>query len=148
MKSVKTLVFLVLWAVCAKSQITIPSPSPFASVSSRVGLTNVSIEYYRPKLRGRQIFGSDDDVLVSYGKLWRTGAADGTVISLSTAVKIGGKVVPPGKYLILTIPEKEHWKFILYSDLLIDGANLSGTYKKENVALETTVPAIKTCNTV
>lgn len=132
----------------AQAQITIPSSSPAGSVYSQVGLTDVTIDYYRPKVRGRVIFGDGDYALQPYGSLWRTGAGDGSVLTISTDAKIAGQSITAGKYLILTIPGQEQWTFILYRDLGIDGANLSGNFQEEKVALKTMVKPYQTAETV
>lgn len=133
------LVLILGCSVIAQAQINVPAPSPLGKVVSMVGLTEITIDYNRPKVRGREIFGEGEDVVVPYGKLWRTGAADGTILTLSTEVTIAGTLLNPGKYLVLTIPDAKEWSFILYKDLDIDGANLTPNFKKEHVALETTI---------
>ncbi|UZR96815.1 DUF2911 domain-containing protein [Chondrinema litorale] len=148
MKKLQLTLITIFISTLAHAQITIPSPSPEGSVYSKVGLTDVTIDYFRPKVRGRKIFGSGEDALLPYGALWRTGAGNGSILTLSTDAKVANMLVDAGKYLILTIPEKNEWTFILYSDLFIDGANLSGNYKEENVVLKTTVKASKTAEEV
>lgn len=141
----KKLLFLFTFLSCfiTEAQITIPSPSPAGSVSSTVGLTNITIDYFRPQVRGREVFGTGENVVVPYGKLWRTGAGDGTIITFSTKVEIAGKSIDPGKYLVLTIPGEREWEFILYNDLFIDGANLTPNFKENEVALRMNVKPIK-----
>ncbi|MEJ2005644.1 MAG: DUF2911 domain-containing protein, partial [Cyclobacteriaceae bacterium] len=106
---------------CFQSQINIPMASPSGSVSSTVGLTDITIDYFRPGVKDRKIFGSGDDYLQPYGIVWRTGANNGTVLTLGTDVKIGGKDVAKGEYLIFTIPGETEWRFMLYDDLSIGG---------------------------
>lgn len=72
----------------------------------------VTIEYSQPSVRGRKIFGG----LVPYGKLWRTGANEATVIEFSRNVKINGKPVKAGKYAMFTIPGEETWTVILNNE--------------------------------
>lgn len=118
----KTIVILALAAMCtfAEAQVQTPLPSPKASVSSVVGLTEVKIDYYRPRLRGRKIFG-EKDVMYPYGTIWRTGANDGTKISFSTPVKVEGIEVAAGEYIIFTWPGAREWAVVLYSDASIGG---------------------------
>lgn len=122
----KTLFILALAALCtvSEAQVTAPLPSPAASVSSVVGLTDVKVEYYRPRLRGRKIFG-DKDVMYPYGTIWRTGANSGTRISFSDDVKVEGIDVPKGEYLILTWPGAREWTVSLYKDVRL-GGNTNG----------------------
>ena len=94
------------------SQIQTPAPSPATKVQQTIGLTDVTLEYARPSVRNRVIFGN----LVPYDKIWRTGANENSVITFSTSVKIGDADVPAGKYSIYTVPNKDSWEFILYSD--------------------------------
>ena len=94
------------------SQIQTPAPSPATKVQQTIGLTDVNLEYARPSVRNRVIFGN----LVPYDKIWRTGANENSVITFSTSVKIGDANVPAGKYSIYTVPNKDSWEFILYSD--------------------------------
>lgn len=125
----------------AEAQISTPIPSPEGSVSSTVGLTDVTIEYYRPKMKGRQIFGSGDGYLEQYGSIWRTGANSGSKLILSTDAKIAGTDVKAGEYLIFTIPGENEWSFMLYSDLSI-GGNVSA-YDEANEVLRATVKPTK-----
>ena len=95
-----------------KLKITTPQPSPIAKVEQRVGLTDISIEYSRPGVRGRTIFGD----LVPYGKIWRTGANANTKITFSTDVTIDGKLLEAGSYGIYSIPNKDVWEVLFYSE--------------------------------
>ena len=94
------------------SQIQTPAPSPATKVQQTIGLTDVTLEYARPSVRNRVVFGN----LVPFDKIWRTGANENSVITFSTSVKIGDADVPAGKYSIYTVPNKDSWEFILYSD--------------------------------
>jgi hypothetical protein len=104
----------VLHAQEAK-KIEFPQPSSSASVKERVGVTDVSIEYSRPNVRERKIFGG----LVPYGAVWRTGANAATKITFSTDVKLGGSPVPAGSYALFTIPGETEWTVILSK--VVDG---------------------------
>ena len=116
----------------SEAQINLPPPSPAGSVSSKVGLTDVSIDYARPKVKGRQIFGEGSDFLQPYGQVWRSGANQGSVIKFSTDVTLAGKAVAAGEYLIFTIPGKDEWQFMLYSDLSL-GGNVAGYDESKEV---------------
>ena len=94
------------------SQIKTPRVSPASAVEQMVGLTEIEVEYSRPSKRGRDIFGN----VVPYGKIWRTGADNCTTISFSTDVVIDSQTIQSGKYSIFSIPNKESWDVILYSD--------------------------------
>jgi hypothetical protein len=94
------------------AQIQTPQPSPYSKLEQMVGLTDVSIEYSRPGMREREIFGN----LVPYGKVWRTGANANTKITFSDDVKIAGKELKKGTYALYTIPNKDSWEILFYSD--------------------------------
>tara|TARA_A100001011_G_scaffold148842_1_gene156986 strand:- start:7825 stop:8679 length:855 start_codon:yes stop_codon:yes gene_type:complete len=94
------------------SQIKTPRVSPASEVEQMVGLTEIEVEYSRPSKRGRDIFGN----VVPYGKIWRTGADNCTTISFSTDVVIDSQTIQSGKYSIFSIPSKESWDVMLYSD--------------------------------
>jgi tetratricopeptide (TPR) repeat protein len=114
------------------AQIETPQPSPFSKVEQKVGLTDVSIEYSRPGMRDREIFGN----LVPFGKVWRTGANANTKITFSDDVKIAGKELKKGTYALYTIPNKDSWEILFYSD-----SNNWGTPEKwddNKVALKAT----------
>ena len=130
---------LIVWV--AGAQIQTPQPSPQGSVYSKVGLTDVTIEYFRPKVKGRKVFGTSNEHMHKYGELWRTGANSGSKLTVSTDAKIAGQDVKAGTYLILTKPGQDEWELILYSDLSI-GGNMS-KFKEENVVLSTKVKVTK-----
>ncbi|MEM7107639.1 MAG: DUF2911 domain-containing protein [Bacteroidota bacterium] len=140
----KKIAFLLLFIVCVawhtNAQINIPQPSPAGSVYSRVGLTDITIDYFRPKVKGRKIFGEGSDFLQPYGILWRAGANSGSKLTLSTDVEIGGKKVEAGEYLIFMTPGKDQFEFRLYSDLSL-GGNVAG-YEKSKEVLSVTAKAL------
>ena len=102
--------FTMVYSVNA--QIKTPQPSPTGKIEQVVGLTNVSLEYSRPAMRGRTIFGD----LVPYGKLWRTGANKNTTITFSDDVTLDGQTLKAGSYAIFTTPNAESWDVVFYSD--------------------------------
>lgn len=99
-------------------QIQMPQASPSAKISQKIGLTDVTVDYSRPSMKGRKIFGE----LVPYGDVWRTGANAATVISFSTDVKIEGRDLPAGTYAIYSIPGKDEWTMIISSNTKLWGA--------------------------
>jgi hypothetical protein len=129
----KSLLVVAFAIVCilADAQVQTPAASPAASVSTTVGLTDVKIDYSRPRSKGRKIFGdAASGALVPYGAIWRTGANNGTKISFSDDVKVEGVAVPKGEYLLLTWPGATEWTVSLYKDVSIGGN--TDAYKKEN----------------
>jgi hypothetical protein len=116
----------------ASAQIETPAASQLAKFSQKVGLTEVSIEYSRPSMNGRKIYGN----LVPFGSLWRTGANMATKLSFSDDVKIGGKDLKAGTYALFTIPGKDEWTIILSTNINQGG---TGSYKEAEDALRVTV---------
>lgn len=108
----------------AFSQLVLPQPSPKASVMQVVGVTELSVTYSSPAVKGRVVWGD----LVPYDEVWRTGANSATEISFSTAVQIAGNQVKAGKYALFTIPGRDNWTIILNSN---EGQWGSTNYKKE-----------------
>lgn len=90
-------------------KIEFPAASPAATVKQRVGLTDIEINYSRPSMRGRAVFGQ----LEPYGAVWRTGANSATKLTLSTAAKFNGTEIPAGTYALFSIPEKGDWTIII-----------------------------------
>ena len=118
-------------------QIQTPAPSPTAKIEQKVGLTDVAIQYARPSLRNRVVFGN----LVPYNKRWRTGANENSIISFSTSVKIDETNVPAGKYSIYTIPGVDSWDVILYSDS--NNWGLPSEWDENKVIVKTKVSSIE-----
>lgn len=79
-----------------------------AAVEQTLAKTEISISYYRPVARGRELFGS----LVKYDKVWQPGANNATVIEFDRDLEVEGKVIEAGKYSLWAIPGKEKWVFI------------------------------------
>ena len=131
------LILSFISCVYSFSQIKTPQPSPATSITQMVGLTEIELEYSRPSMRGREIFGN----LVPYDKIWRTGANENSVISFSTSVKIGDSTVPAGKYSIYTIPGIDSWEFILYSDA--NNWGLPSEWDENKVIVKITEPSFK-----
>ncbi len=94
-----------------QAQLETPAASPRSVLKQTVGLTEVEIDYSRPGVKDRQIFGS----LVPFGEVWRTGANSPTKISFSDDVTLGGAAVPAGVYALYTIPGESEWTIIIYT---------------------------------
>ncbi|MEN2403150.1 DUF2911 domain-containing protein [Flavobacterium sp. MC2016-06] len=133
MKKLLIALAIVLAPFAAEAQIKTPQASPKAYIKQTVGLTDVEVTYSRPGARGRAVFGN----LVPFGKLWRTGANENTIINFSDDVVIDGKTLKKGKYAIYTIPKIESWEVIFY--LSTDNWGLPENWSDAYVALRTTV---------
>ena len=116
-------ILLVMAGLLAEAHVQSPSPSPGATVTTVVGLTDVKVEYSRPKAKGRKIFGAGPEFLVPFAQTspWRTGANNGTTVTFSDDVTFGGNAVPKGSYLLLTFPGASEWTVVLYKDASIGG---------------------------
>ncbi|MEO8475298.1 MAG: DUF2911 domain-containing protein [Chryseolinea sp.] len=121
MKKILMLALMIYSGYASDAQIDTPAASPAGSVSTTVGLTEVKIDYSRPRTKGRKIFGDGPTFLTPYGKAWRTGANGGTKITFSDDVKVEGIAVPKGEYLILTWPGATEWTVSLYKDIKLGG---------------------------
>jgi Protein of unknown function (DUF2911) len=84
--------------------------SPLDSIAFTVGKQKVKLCYGRPSLKGRTMIGGDN---VPYGKLWRTGANEPTVIFTPVALEIAGVKVAPGKYSLYSVPGESEWEIIV-----------------------------------
>ncbi|SNR72054.1 MULTISPECIES: DUF2911 domain-containing protein [Hymenobacter] len=131
----------LLFASSAHAQIATPQASPKSTIQQRVGLTDVTITYSRPSLRGRVGFGEGTTAaVVPFGQRWRTGANATTSIKFSDDVTIEGKKVPAGEYGIYTIPGKASWTVVLNKSTKA-GADVASFKDDENVASFTVKPS-------
>ncbi|HRH39810.1 MAG TPA: DUF2911 domain-containing protein, partial [Flavobacteriales bacterium] len=114
----------------------LPQPSPSGRVSQVVGLTNVTINYSRPSVKGREIFGA----LVPYGKVWRAGANKCTTFETSGPILVEGQELAQGIYSLFAIPDEGAWVIIFNKDTTLWG---EGDRKDEADALRVKVRASK-----
>jgi len=92
--------------------LTMPQPSPAASVSQTVGVTRITIAYARPAVNDRKVWGE----LVPYGQVWRAGANMNTTIEVSTPFSVAGHAVPAGTYGLHVLPTEKEWTVIFSRD--------------------------------
>ncbi len=125
--------FVLCFAASAFAQITVPRPSQAASVMQRVGVTDITITYSRPGVKGRKIWGDPlpeqasvtgeatlddqnkrpkDAAIVPYGHIWRTGANEATQFVVTDDVLINGQKLAAGSYSLHTIPTKDEWTIV------------------------------------
>lgn len=133
MKKIYSFVFAML-ITQAIAQVQTPQPSPAAQLMQTVGLTDVTVTYSRPSMRGRTIMGN----LVSYGSVWRTGANKNTTISFSDAVTVGGQELAAGTYAIFTRPGEGMWEVFFYTDTENWGAPAEWDASKVAATVEVT----------
>lgn len=138
-QGIKLLAFFAFFAFTASAfaqKLDIPRPSPLCKLEQKVGLTTFKMEYSRPGVKDRKVFGE----LVPYGKLWRTGANAATVFETSDDIRFAGKEAPAGKYSLFTIPGEKEWTIILNKDPEV----YVGDYDESKDLLRVKVPAGKT----
>ena len=123
-----------LAAPAVAQTLEVPAPSPKAKIEQRVGVTDFSLEYSSPGVKGRSIWGS----LVPYGELWRTGANAATKLTASRDFTFGDKSVPAGTYSLFTIQGASSWTVILNKRADLGGTN--GYDEKEDAARITVRP--------
>ncbi len=109
-----------------------PRESPPATVVQTIGLTEVTLKYHRPAVKGRAIWGQ----LEAWDKVWRAGANEATTISFSTPVKIEGQPLAAGTYALMMIPNPNEWTVIFNKNARQWGAF---TYQAEQDALRVKV---------
>ena len=119
------LFFLLTITLSAQQNLTLPDASQHAVVMQQVGMAEIKIDYHRPGVKGRQVWGG----LVPYDQVWRAGANENTTISFSKEVIIDGRNVPAGTYGLHMIPTENDWTIILSKDYRAWG---SFFYNEEN----------------
>ena len=117
----------------ARADLDLPRPSPFAKVVQTVGLTDITVDYSSPGVKGRKIWG----VVVPYDQMWRAGANNPTKITFSRDVSFADKPVPAGTYAFFVIPTKGAWTVILNKKA--DQAGTGRDYKQADDLLRVQV---------
>lgn len=129
------ILFLLLTTVLCSAQsalLNLPRDSQRAVVTQRVGITDITITYHRPLVKGRQIFGK----VVPYGQVWRAGANENTLISFTDPVTIEGQSLVRGTYGLHMIPNADQWTVIFSK---INSAWGSFSYNEKEDALRVNV---------
>jgi hypothetical protein len=121
-------------AAWAQAVIETPAPSPKARIEQRVGVTDVSIDYSSPGVKGRKIWGE----VVPYDKVWRAGANAPTKLTVSRDFTFGSTAVKAGSYSVFVTPGKKTWTVALNTDLT---ATQDSHDDKNDVAKVTVTPA-------
>ena len=137
MKKITVFLLSVFTGFLGLAQIETPAPSPSSTLNQNVGLTEVTVKYSRPSMRGRTVFGN----LVPFGKVWRTGANANTTISFSDDVVVAGQSLKAGTYAIFTKPESDFWEVYFYTDT--DNWGAPQQWDASKVAATAKVPAKK-----
>lgn len=116
----------------AQAGLKLPEQSPAATISQTIGLTEITVNYHRPGVNNRPIWGA----LVPYNEPWRCGANENTTVSFSSDVKIGGKPLKAGTYGLHMIPTQKEWTIAFSTQNQAWG---SFTYDQKEDALRVTV---------
>ena len=140
MKKISVLIALFCLSIGTFAQVRTPSPSPAATVMQTVGITDITVKYSRPSMKGREIFGK----LLPFDKVWRTGANQATQIETSTDIMVEGQKLAAGKYAIMSIPGASEWTVIFSKNLTVSEAN----YKQEDDVLRVKVAPTATAAAV
>jgi hypothetical protein len=112
--------------------LDLPRPSQHAVITQRIGLTDITVNYHRPLVNGRQIWGK----LVPYGQVWRAGANENTTVTFTDPVTIEGQPLDKGTYGLHMIPAENQWT-VIFSKMATAWGSFS--YKQDEDALRVTV---------
>jgi hypothetical protein len=121
---------VLAFSTVSNAQIEMPQPSPGASLTQKVGMTEIKIEYSRPAIKGRKIMGE----IVPFGDIWRTGANSPTKFTTSDSITVGGKGLAKGTYVVLTRPGKDSWEIIFNKNPAASASNYTPEIQKDDVA--------------
>jgi tetratricopeptide (TPR) repeat protein len=133
---------ILFFSLNSNAQLKTPAPSPTQTLDQAFALSNIKIEYSRPSIKGRIVFGE----LVPFGKVWRTGANASTKITFGDDVKIEGMPLAAGTYAMYSIPNKDSWDIMFYKDVKLGGD--VANYKVENEVLKVKVKPTVLANKV
>jgi hypothetical protein len=117
--------------VVARAELVLPRLSPKASAGQQIGITDLSVTWSRPGVKGRTIWGE----LVPWGKPWRAGANEPTTFTTSDDITVGGQALAAGSYAILALPTADSWTMIFSRQKDLMG---SGNYDEKQDALRVT----------
>jgi hypothetical protein len=104
------------------------------SIISKINDVDIRIDYSRPSIRGRVIFGE----VVPWNRVWRTGANEPTKITIDKSIYFDGKELPPGEYSIFTLPAKTGWTFIINKQTTMWGTDHNPDYDFLKIPMQTT----------
>ncbi len=132
--NMKQLFAIALVAISLNSfaqAVKMPAPSPGQTIKQDFSLSFIEVNYSRPVIKGRTIFGD----IVPFGKLWRAGANNPTKVTFGEDVKVAGKDLKAGSYQLMIIPTAKNWEIIFNK-----GTNGVFNYHPEEDVLKVTVP--------
>ncbi|MCX2739197.1 DUF2911 domain-containing protein [Pontibacter anaerobius] len=120
---------LILGVGNVSAQVQLPQASPAAMLRQTIGLTDVTVNYHAPSVRGRKVFGG----LVPYGEMWRAGANEATLVTFQDELFLNNERVPAGTYSFFIFPQSDSlWHVVLNKDTTLWG--LEGYNELDDVA--------------
>lgn len=119
-----TAIALIAMLFAEAQTLTTPQSSTTQTIKQNFGLSSIELTYSRPGMKGRKIFGD----LVPFGKVWRTGANTANSLTFGDTVFINGTKITPGKYGLISIPDKNNWTLIVSKQLNVTSPE---AYKKD-----------------
>ncbi len=140
MKKIIYSILVMLLSFQGEAQIAAPVESPSASFAQKFGLTEIKMEYSRPSVKNRKIFGN----VVILDKIWRIGANGSTKFTTTDSLTVAGKGLSKGTYIMLAIPNNDEWTIIFNKNLDVSYEN----YKPEFNVLEVKIKPKKTAQFV
>lgn len=129
---IETLVLCSALTLAQSFVLDLPRPSQHALLTQRVGITDITVNYHRPLVNGRKVWGS----LVPYGQVWRAGANENTTIQFTSPVTVEGQSLAAGTYGLHMIPNENDWTIIFSKNSTSWG---SFTYNQAEDALRVNV---------
>lgn len=148
------IILLSCSASITSAQLRLPRPSPKATVMQTIGVTDVTVVYSRPAVKGRKIWGDwptqvageatlDNQntrpagaPIVPYGHIWRTGANEATQFTVTDDVLINGQPLAAGTYSLHSIPGKDEWT-IIFNSVAQQGGSFDYDSKKDVLRVKT-----------
>jgi len=137
MKKIALLTLVLGWTSLSFAQVKMADLSPRSTVNQKVGLTDFTVDYSRPSVRDRKIFGD----VTPYGKVWRTGANMSSTVEFSSEITFGGATVEAGVYSVYAKPDADKWTIYLYDEIGISGT--PEVWSTEKIVAEVSVPVAK-----
>jgi len=138
MKRITSVILLsvIISFITYGQDFTMPVLSPNAKIWQQFSTSFISVDYSRPSVRNRIIFGD----IVPFDKPWRTGANASTKLTFGEDVNFGGTEVKAGTYSLYTIPNSKEWTVILNKELDITNA---ANFKTENDVARLKIQSLK-----
>ncbi|HEY5934547.1 MAG TPA: DUF2911 domain-containing protein [Kofleriaceae bacterium] len=126
-------------ATAHAQQLKTPQESPRARVMQTLGITEITVDYHRPAVNGRKVWGE----LVPYNDAWRAGANENTTVTFTTDVKVAGKPLKAGTYGLHMLPTPKQWT-VMFSNTTTAWGSFSYDQKEDALRVQVTPTAVTT----